>query len=48
MKKTRVMIIGLLTMFWHLVKGQTDRQVDLCIYGATSAGVIAADRKSVV
>ncbi|WP_286733359.1 MULTISPECIES: FAD-dependent oxidoreductase [Sphingobacterium] len=42
MKKTRVMIIGLLTMFWHLVKGQTDRQVDLCIYGATSAGVIAA------
>jgi len=42
MKKTRVMIIGLLTMFWHLVTGQTDRQVDLCIYGATSAGVIAA------
>ncbi|WP_312364767.1 FAD-dependent oxidoreductase [Sphingobacterium sp.] len=42
MKKTLLMTLGLLTMFWHLVKGQTDRQVDLCIYGATSAGVIAA------
>ncbi|WP_293939143.1 FAD-dependent oxidoreductase [Sphingobacterium sp. UBA5996] len=42
MKKIRVITIGLLTMFWHLVNGQTDRQVDLCIYGTTSAGVIAA------
>jgi len=42
MRKTLLMTIGLLTMFWQLVKGQTDRQVDICIYGATSAGVTAA------
>lgn len=42
MKKTLLLTIGLLTMFWQLVNGQADKQVDLCIYGATSAGVIAA------
>lgn len=42
MRKTLLMTIGLLTIFWQLVKGQTDKQVDICIYGATSAGVIAA------
>ncbi|WP_216660658.1 FAD-dependent oxidoreductase [Sphingobacterium prati] len=42
MRKAILATMGLLTIFFQIVKGQADKQVDLCIYGATSAGVIAA------
>ncbi len=42
MRKTLIVAIVLLIAFVHIVRAQYDKQVDLCIYGATSAGVIAA------
>lgn len=42
MRKVLLVTFGLLIVVSQIVKGQIDKQVDLCIYGATSAGIIAA------